>query len=229
MLMADDGGANIKETQDSLIYLETAFFDYILTNVPYGAYAGEADINSFSLTNNKRLELLFVEKIISALRPGGRAAVIVPDGLIESTSLSQFRESLLRKINLESVISLPPFIFEPYTPEKTYVLIFHRKMVSEEGRFQSTPMWHFIVDNDGFQDGKKRYPIHENDLPLLEGIYCQENIPYRCRFVNMNECTAENYYTFASENYLRKMEPIEVTVEVFQDLINNIKKTIYNG
>jgi type I restriction-modification system DNA methylase subunit len=159
MLMADDGGANISVTEDSLIHLDKDKFDYVLANVPYGAYSGDADINNFSFTNSRRLELLFLEKIVDSLKDGGSAAVIVPDGLIESTSNHTYRKRFLRKVNLTAVISLPQFVFEPYTTEKTYILYFTKKMPSAVGVIQESPVWHFIIDQDGFKKGKKRYPI----------------------------------------------------------------------
>jgi hypothetical protein len=68
MMMADDGGANIQGTEDSLIALPENEYDFILANVPYGKYDGNADITNFSYTNQKRYELLFLEKIVKALK-----------------------------------------------------------------------------------------------------------------------------------------------------------------
>ena len=87
MLMAGDGGANILWTKDSLIELKEDAYDYILANIPYGAYAGEADVNQFEFGRYRRFEYLFLEKIVKALKFGCHAAVIVPDGLVENSSL----------------------------------------------------------------------------------------------------------------------------------------------
>ena len=203
MLMADDGGANIQVTEDSLIHLDANKFDYVLANVPYGSYTGEADITNFSLTNSRRLELLFLEKIVKSLKPGGSAAVIVPDGLIESTSNNTYRKRFLRLVNLYAVVSLPQFVFEPYTTEKTYILFFTKNMPNRTGAIQSSPVWHFIIDDDGFKKGKKRYPINEDDLPLLEESFLSGSNDGKCGFIASSEMNNSTYHSFCSEFYLR--------------------------
>lgn len=228
MLMADDGGANIQVTEDSLIHLAENEYDYVLANVPYGSYTGNADINSFSLTNINRLELLFLEKIVKSLKNGGSAAVIVPDGLIESTSNNIYRKRFLRLVNLYAVISLPQFIFEPYTTEKTYILFFTKNMPRDIGRIQSSPVYHFILDNDGFKKGKKRYPINDDDFPLLEESFLSKSIEEKCGFVNANEINENTYHSFCSEFYLRLKKPIEITIEQFEQIIEELEeKTNY--
>lgn len=226
MLMADDGGINIKVTDDSLIDLPENSYDYVLTNIPYGLYDGAAPITNFRFTNSRRYELLFVEKIVNALKPGGKAAVIVPDGLIESTSNSSFRRKLLLDVEMESVVSLPHFVFEPYTTEKTYIIFFRKKRPNEQGALQNNPIYHFIVDSDGFQDGKKRYPINDNDLPLLEQSYNSNIIIQKSGFVDMSEVNPSTYYSLSSEYYIRRPQPIEVSLNDFKTMIQKAEDVI---
>ena len=226
MLMADDGGINIKVTKDSLIELAENEYDYILTNVPYGKYDGKATIESFSFSNVRRYELLFVEKVVKALRPGASAAVIVPDGLVESTSNADYREKLLLDTEVEAVISLPTFVFEPYTTEKTYVIFFRKKRPSEIGKLQQSPIYHFIVDNDGFQDGKKRYPINKNDLPLLEHSFKKTTISDKCGFVDIKDVNKKSYFSLCSEYYLRRPKPIEITLKTFINILEKAEAFI---
>jgi type I restriction-modification system DNA methylase subunit len=228
MLMADDGGVNIKVTDDSLIKLLENTYDYILANVPYGKYEGEADITSFSYTNTRRFELLFLEKIVKALKPGGKASIIVPDGLVESTSNSIYRHRLLFDVVMEAVVSLPPFIFVPYTSEKTYVLFFRKKRLQEQGQLQESPVYHFIVDQDGFQDGKKRYPINENDFPLLEASFCQREIPNKARFVDISEVNEDSYYSLCSEYYIRRINPLEISFDEFKSILEDATNEVVN-
>lgn len=56
MLMAGDGGAHIRPTEDSLISLREEQYDYVLANIPYGAYAGEADVQQFEFGRQRRFE-----------------------------------------------------------------------------------------------------------------------------------------------------------------------------
>jgi type I restriction enzyme M protein len=219
MMMAGNSGANILETRDSLIDLPEGEYDYVLANVPYGQYDGMADISQFAYTNARRYELLFVEKIVRALKPGGRAAVIVPDGLIEATSYASYRHKLLCDVTLEAVVSLPPFVFEPYTTEKTYVLFLTRRRPAEQGVLQETAIWQYVVDNDGFQAGKKRYVIADNDLPELEAGFLSLELEGKAGFVEMAQVCERTYYSFCSEFYLRRAEPIEVSLADFESII----------
>lgn len=224
MMMADDGGANILVVTDSLIDLAEREYDYILTNVPYGNYEGNANINLFSYTNSRRYELLFIEKIIRALKPGGKAAVIVPDGLVESTSHAIYRKKLLYDVTMEAVISLPPFVFEPYTTEKTYILFFTRRRAAEQGTLQTIPIWHYIVDEDGFQKGKKRYIVAENDLPELEAGFLAVELEGKAGFVPMNQVCEDTFYSLCSEYHLRRPMPIELSLEAFNCIIDEAER-----
>jgi type I restriction enzyme M protein len=228
MMMADDGGANIQGTEDSLIALPENEYDFILANVPYGKYDGNADITNFSYTNQKRYELLFLEKIVKALKSGGKAAVIVPDGLVESTSNNRFRQTFLHDVTIEAVISLPNFVFEPYTTEKTYILVFHKKRPADIGRIQDTPIWHYIIDNDGFRKGKKRYPINDNDLPFLESGYLKSNIDEKCGFVNTHRLSEDSYWSLCSEYYLRVPTPVDISIEKFEGMLSNFEQVLKN-
>jgi len=219
MMMAGNSGTNIKQTQDSLIELEENKYDYVMANVPYGKYDGSANLSLFSYSRNRRYELLFVEKIVKSLKYGGRCAVIVPDGLVETTNYMRFRRNLMYDAQVEAIISLPNFAFEPYTTEKTYVLFLMRKNPREAGKTQQSPIWHYIIEHDGFQEGKKRYPIRENNIPELEEGYLQLEKKGRARSVPINEVNADNFFSLCSELYLCRSKPIEIPYGEFENLL----------
>ncbi|WP_317368410.1 N-6 DNA methylase [uncultured Tyzzerella sp.] len=146
--------------------------DYILTNVPYGK--GDIALNDpnssdefLKSNNNKRLELNFVIKIIYMLKKGGRASIIVPEGLLEAPTLAPFREYLLKQCKLTTIISLPKFAFAPYTKWKTYVIFIEKRnqplnnidqLIAKNER-----TWCYIVDNDGYANSDKRFPTALKD------------------------------------------------------------------
>ena len=229
MMMAGNSGTTILSTEDSLITFEENEYDYIMANVPYGQYTGSAEISSFSYTNNRRFELLFLEKIVQGLKYGGKAAVIIPDGLVENVQYASYRHAFLLDVNLFAIISLPPFAFEPYTPEKTYVLFFQKKIRSQIGRMQEIPVWHYIIDHDGFQEGKKRYPINENDIPELEYVYLSEESDGKYGFTEINEINEDNFYRFCSEFHIRKPEILDISYGQYETLTNTIYKHIFPG
>ena len=227
MLMAGDGGAHISWTPDSLTSLPEERYDYVIANVPYGAYAGEADLTQFEFGRIRRFEYLFIEKIVRALKFGGRAAVIVPDGLVENSSHEKFRRALLANVDLTAVVSLPRFAFLPYTSEKTYILYFLRKPRHKRGQFQESPVWHCIIDNDGFQDGVKRYPIAEDDLSEIgAGEFMRKKEPTKCGYVSMANHLQNRFVVMSSESYLRKPRPIEYDIEEFSAAMRAIYERV---
>lgn len=149
--------------------------------------------------------------------------MIVPDGLVENASLRTYRHSLLSNIDLHAVVSLPAFAFLPYTHEKTYVLYFSRKPHRKRGTMQEAPIWHCIIDNDGFQDGSKRYPINEDDFTAVDGDnFLKKDEVDKCGFVSIDKHIDNDFLTLSSETYLRRRYPIEVELDEFQKTLESI-------
>jgi type I restriction-modification system DNA methylase subunit len=178
MFLVGDGHTHIYDTNDSLdgwnpdIGWGKEIFDYILTNPPMGTYKGSANINDFKFTNERRGELLFVEKVIDATKAGGEIAIGVNDGALETPSRENFRLKLLNSCDIYAIISLTKFEFAPYTKEKTYILFLQKKQKDQLGNVQEYPIWHFIVDYDGFANSDKRYRTKFNDdLIALESLF----------------------------------------------------------
>ncbi len=176
MFLVGDGHVHIYKN-DSLTQVakqgwDEGVFDYILTNPPMGKYDGDADIDSFSFTNEKRYELMFVEKVINAVKHGGEIAIVLNDGALETPSRVEFRKKLLDNCDVYAIISLSKFAFAPYTKEKTYVLFMRRKQEGEIGFMQTFPIWHYILDYDGFANSDKRYRTkYHDDIVEVENIF----------------------------------------------------------
>jgi len=175
MFLVGDGHTHIYEIDDSLtgwnetIGWKENEFDYIMTNPPMGKYEGGALVENFEFTNEKRYELLFVEKIVKAVKPGGEIAVVINDGALEAPTREYFRKRLLQHCDIYVIISLTKFAFAPYTKEKTYILFMRKKQKENVGIIQEFPIWHFIVDYDGFANSDKRYRTkYHDDLGELE-------------------------------------------------------------
>lgn len=129
-------------------------FDYIITNPPYGNGTIQAKTDAIS---SKRTEIAFICKIIELLKIGGKACIIIPDGVLENPSFSSFRRWIMNFCDIDAVISLPKFAFAPYTKEKTYAL-FITKRTEENSKIQKEPIWMYIIDNDGLANSDKRFP-----------------------------------------------------------------------
>ena len=148
------------------IYPQFAFegFDLILANPPF---KGSLDENSTAAeltkqVKSKKTELLFVVRILQMLKLGGRAAVIVPDGVLFGSSRAHVdtRKLLLDENQLDGVISLPSGVFKPYAGVSTAILLFTKGGKTDDVFF-------FDVQADGYSLDDKRNPIEANDLPEM--------------------------------------------------------------
>lgn len=138
------------------------YADVILANPPFMSPKGGIKPHSkFSIQSN-RSEVLFLDYIIEHLTANGRAAVIVPEGIIfqSGNAYKQIREKLIKGNFLVTVISLPAGVFNPYSGVKTSILILDRVLskISDKILFLK-------IENDGFALGAQRKQIEKNDLP----------------------------------------------------------------
>jgi type I restriction enzyme M protein len=110
----------------------------------------------------RKTELLFLVLMIRMLRNGGRAAVIVPEGVLfgSSNAHKAVRRLLVDDHKLDAVIKLPSGTFKPYTGVSTAILLFTK--TSSGG---TDDVWFYDVRADGMTLDDKRTPIEANDLP----------------------------------------------------------------
>jgi len=140
------------------------FADVILANPPFMSPKGGIKPHKRFSIQAKRSEVLFVDYIAEHLTPNGRAAIIVPEGIIFQ---SQTAYKALRKILVENslvaVVSLPAGCFNPYSGVKTSILILDKSLAK-----RSDTIAFFKVENDGFGLGAQRRAIEKNDLPQVQ-------------------------------------------------------------
>jgi type I restriction enzyme M protein len=123
-------------------------YTLVLANPPF---AGSLDYETCAkdlqaIVKTKKTELLFLALFLRLLKPGGRAAVIVPDGVLfgSSTAHKSLRKTLVEEQKLDAVISLPGGVFKPYAGVSTAILIFTK--TNSGGTDQ---VWAYDVDSDG--------------------------------------------------------------------------------
>ncbi|WP_104182982.1 type I restriction-modification system subunit M [Mycobacterium avium] len=139
-------------------------YTLILANPPF---AGSLDYESTSkdlqrVVKTKKTELLFVALFLKLLKPGGRAAVIVPDGVLFGSSKAhkELRRTLVEDQKLDGIVKLPSGVFKPYAGVSTAILLFTK--TNSGGTDQ---VWFYDVTADGFSLDDKRNAIGSNDLP----------------------------------------------------------------
>jgi type I restriction enzyme M protein len=135
--------------------------DVILANPPFMSPKGGIKPHNRFSVQSKRSEVLFVDYIAEHLTPGGRAGIIVPEGIIfqSQTAYTQLRKMLVEEY-LVAVVSLPAGVFNPYSGVKTSILILDKSLAR-----QARSIAFLKIENDGYSLGAQRREIDKNDLP----------------------------------------------------------------
>lgn len=138
----------------------TEMADVILANPPFMSPKGGIKPHTRFQVQSKRSEVLFVDYIAEHLTPQGRAAIIVPEGIIfQSQSAYVALRKMLLDNHLVAVLSLPAGVFNPYSGVKTSILILDRALAKK-----SDSIAFFKIENDGFALGAQRRAIKGGQL-----------------------------------------------------------------
>jgi type I restriction enzyme M protein len=183
-------------------------FDVILANPPFMSPKGGIKPHSkFSLKSN-RSEVLFVDYILNHLKLKGRAAIIVPEGIIfqSGSSYKQLRKNLVED-GLYAVVSLPSGVFNPYAGVKTSILFFDNEIAKQRDEIL------FIkIENDGFNLGAQRRPIDKNDLPVALDILNKWRV---------NKKTENKLVAYVEKNKISEDGNYNLSVERYREVIDN--------
>ena len=137
-------------------------YSVILANPPF---AGSLDYEGTSadllqVVKTKKTELLFLALFLRLLKPGGRAAVIVPDGVLFGSSKAhkELRRILVEDQKLDGIVSLPSGVFKPYAGVSTAILLFTK---TNSGGTDN--VWFYDLQADGLSLDDKRTPQLDED------------------------------------------------------------------
>ncbi|WP_268944801.1 HsdM family class I SAM-dependent methyltransferase [Pseudomonas sp. KNUC1026] len=136
-------------------------YQVILANPPYGGKMAQELQTNFRVRSSAT-ECLFLQQIMANLAKGGRAAVVIPEGVLFRGGPDQkVRKELLEQFKVHTILSLPAGCFLPYTGVKTNVIFFDR---AQDGSGTES-VWYYDLTNDGFELKQTRKPIAGNQLP----------------------------------------------------------------
>lgn len=132
-------------------------FSLVLANPPF---AGSLDYEStakdlLQVVKTKKTELLFLALVLRLLQTGGRAAIIVPDGVLFGSSKAHkaLRRMLVEEQKLDGIVSMPSGVFKPYAGVSTAILLFTRTDSGGTDR-----VWFYDMKADGYSLDDKRTP-----------------------------------------------------------------------
>jgi len=230
-------------------------YSYILANPPFAAKVNSKNISKnlnriYTIKEDAKkatplqTELLFLERIVFMLKKEGKAAVIVPEGVLFNTgsAYKKTRDIILKDCELDAVISLPSGVFNPYTAVKTSILIFTKKQF-ESKIYNTKKVWFYEIESDGYTLDTNRKKINgDYPLPLIIDSYenkdIEENKDRKLKhfFVPIKEIIENdlelNYnlykeFVFNEKDYepphelLRKLDELENEISLQFDKLKN--------
>jgi len=145
----------------SKAFTEETAYDVILANPPFKGAVDQTDLNPSLPTKVKKTEILFLHLFLRLLESGGRAAVIVPQGVLFQSKKAyvEIRRRLVDEHRLDGVIAMPSGVFRPYAGVATAVLLFTK------GAASADRIWFYDLEHDGFSLDDKRERIPDDDIP----------------------------------------------------------------
>ncbi|ENA32874.1 hypothetical protein HMPREF1487_06600 [Pseudomonas sp. HPB0071] len=169
---------NIRDIQEKDRY------DIILANPPFGGKEKSQIQQNFPIQSNAT-ELLFLQHFMKTLKSGGKAAVVVPEGVLFQTNsaFKQVKQELLENFNLHTILSLPAGVFLPYSGVKTNVLFFERSGGTSD-------VWYYECEPE--QKLTKNKPITDQHLKEFVELYISREVTDRSWIVSASKL-AEDY------------------------------------
>ena len=150
-------------------------YKVILSNPPFAGVLPKESIRHDLPTSSKKSELLFLSLMMESLAPGGRCAVVAPEGALFGSTKAhkELRKKLINDFEMMAMVSLPAGVFKPYAGVKTSVLVFRKPLTAlEESKAATNKIWFYEVKNDGYdpdkiQGGGRPETPDKNEIPGL--------------------------------------------------------------
>jgi type I restriction enzyme M protein len=206
-------------------------YTIVLANPPF---AGSLDYENtakdlLSIVKTKKTELLFLALFLRLLKPGGRAAVIVPDGVLFGSSKAhrELRRMLVEEQKLDAVVKLPSGVFKPYAGVSTAILFF-TKTNSGGTDF----VWFYDVEADGWSlDDKRTALLSEDKLGPVPGTaltaeeHATNSLPdVLARWANRSSAERERPRTAQSFCIAKP----EITAQGYDLSLNRYKEVVHD-
>lgn len=123
-------------TDDIRGFEEKDRYNIIIANPPFGGKEKDQIQANFPIKTNAT-EMLFMQHFMKKLKTGGKASIIIPEWVLFNTSSSfkEVKKMLLEDFNLHSIISLPSWVFLPYSGVKTNIIFFDKTRSTEQIRY----------------------------------------------------------------------------------------------
>jgi type I restriction-modification system DNA methylase subunit len=207
-------------------------YDLVLTNPPYvmsgssnlkDEISKRTDLKNYYSISAMGIEGLFMEWIVRAIKPGGKAFVVVPDGIMNRSNDRRLRDFILEECNIDAVISLPLNTFFT-TNKKTYILAITKKTAVmcdglEVKERQTDKVFTYLCSEIGETRDTYRFDMEQNDLAEAANLYNMfknaktyfSTADKRCKVVSIDEFYDGSHWSV--ERWWTREERIELGIE----------------
>jgi type I restriction enzyme M protein len=224
-------------------------YDLILTNPPYVTSGSgnlkdeikkDGNLINYYKINAMGVEGLFMEWIVRALKPDGKAFVVIPDGILNRQNDKNLRKFILEDCYIDGIISLPLKTFFT-TPKKTYILAITKKKNKKD--VQKDPVFTYLVSEIGESRDIYRFDIEQNDLneavKLFKGFkgsreyFIEKNTDERCKIQPIKKFDPNNHWSV--DRWWTKEEQIKlgileedniIDITEFGELVGDISESL---
>jgi len=235
----------------TLAYPVKEEYDLILTNPPYVTSGSSnlkeeikkvSELENYYKVNAMGVEGLFMEWIVRALKPGGKAFIVVPDGIFNRQNDAKLRKFLLDECFIDAIISLPLNTFFT-TNKKTYILALTKKI--DNKMEQTEPVFTYLASEIGETRDVYRFDIEQNDLQEAVTLFSffkgnksnfnKINTDKRCKVQPFEKFKENIKNSWIIDNWWTQEEKINLGIEdkkeildvfEFSVLINDVSNTI---
>ena len=198
-------------------------YDVVMTNPPFAGKVDKERIKKSLPIKSTKTQVLFLGYVIDALKPNGRAGIILPEGTLFGTNRDdkEIRRYLLENTEVQAVVSMPGGVFQPYSGVKTSVLIFKKRRTPKLDPEEKIWFYNVLGDGSSLTSAKKFGPQFRNDIPDLLKKFPQREISEQSWFSPVKEII-ENEYVLSANAYnphigaeeIKHREPKEILREI---------------
>ena len=195
-------------------------YQVVMANPPFKGTIDVDSLNNKFTISTKKTELLFLELFYNILENGGRAAIVVPVGVLFGSSNGHLatRKLLLEKCSLDAIVYLPSGVFNPYSAVSTAILFFTKGGSTKK-------VWLYNMENDGFKlDSKHNEKIKEDDIPDILAKYPKREKSKKSLSITIDDIK-ENHYSLKVADYLDNSVPEEqIDIQEAVNKLEDLKK-----
>jgi len=225
-----------KENQSKFLFFD---FDVLMTNPPFAGTIKEKDIlKLYNLAekngrwvNKIGRHILFLERSLQFIRPGGRMAIVLPQGLFNNTNAEYIRRFVIDEARILAVVGLHVNTFKPHTGTKTSVLFLKKYTDEEKKKIQQIKLkyegeWERFLENlkEKYKNLSWDSSVNEEEIPEELNSFLETYFESREEIEELSEEEPEVEETGETENENKRNKPFVVLVQEKYELEEALKE-----